>query len=96
MQILRTAEFSSWLSSASSKVQALIEARTFRIVHYNHLGDFKYLGDGLSELRWKNGLRIYFTRIDTKVLLLLNGGLKNDQKSDIKKARILVERHTSS
>ena len=73
-----------------------MESRIFRIEHYDHFGDAKHLGEGLSELRWENGLRIYFARTDTRVVLLLNGGGKNDQKKDIKKARILLDRYTSS
>ncbi len=96
MQILRSKEFESWLNSQSAKLQALVEVRVFRIEHYDHFGDAKHLGEGLSELRWKNGLRVYFARTGTRVLLLLHGGGKNDQKNDIKKARLLLERYTST
>ncbi len=77
-------------------VKALIEARTYRIEHYDHFGDAKYLENGLSELRWKSGLRVYFGRVEKKIILLLHGGGKNDQKKDIKKAQILLERYTST
>ena len=93
MKVARTHEFEQWLASESAKVQALVESRVFRIEHYDHFGDAKYLGGGLSELRWKSGLRIYFARTDTRVVLLLHGGGKNDQKNDIKKARVLLSRY---
>jgi len=96
MQILRSEEFESWLAGQSAKLTALIEVRIFRIENYDHFGDAKHLGDGLSELRWKNGLRVYFARVGSRVVLLLNGGGKNDQKKDIKKARVLLGRYTSS
>ena len=80
----------------SAKMQALVEARIFRIERYDHFGDAKHLLEGLSELRWKNGLRVYFARVGTRVILLLHGGGKNDQKNDIKKAKILLGRYTSS
>lgn len=96
MQILRSNDFESWLESESAKIQALVESRIFRIEHYDHFGDAKHLGDGLSELRWKNGLRVYFVRVGQRVVLLLNGGGKNDQKNDIKKARVLLQRYTNS
>ena len=95
MQVIRITEFERWLSAESAKIQALVESRVFRIEHYDHFGDAKHLGDGLSELRWKNGLRVYFARVGQRVVLLLHGGGKNAQKNDIKKARILLERHTS-
>jgi len=96
MQVIRITEFELWLSSESAKIQALVESRVFRIEHYDYFGDAKHLGEGLSELRWKNGLRVYFARVGQRVVLLIHGGGKNAQKSDIKKARVLLERHTSS
>ena len=74
----------------------MVESRVFRIERYDHFGDAKHLGEGLSELRWKNGLRVYFARVGNRVVLLLHGGGKSDQKNDIKKARVLFERYTSS
>jgi putative addiction module killer protein len=96
MQVIRTKEFENWLNKESSKIQALVESRVFRIEHYDHLGDAKHLGDGLSELRWKNGLRVYFARVGARVVLLIHGGGKNAQKNDIKKARALLERYSDS
>ena len=96
MQVIRAPEFENWLSSESAKVQALVESRVFRIEHYDHLGDAKHLGDGLCELRWKNGFRVYFARVGQRVVLLIHGGGKNAQKSDIKKARALLERYSDS
>ena len=94
MQVSRTSEFESWLSDEFQKIQALVESRIFRIENHDHFGDAKNLGEGLAELRWKNGLRIYFTRIGQRMVLLLHGGGKSDQKNDIKKARVLIERYT--
>ena len=96
MKVLRTQEFEEWLVSVPAKTQALVEARIFRIELYDYFGDAKHLGDGLSELRWKNGIRVYFARTDERVVLLLHGGGKGGQKNDIKKARILLERYTDS
>ena len=96
MQVIRSSEFENWLTAESAKIQALVESRVFRIERYDHFGDAKHLGEGLSELRWKNGLRVYFARVGNRVVLLLHGGGKNDQKNDIKKARVLFERYTSS
>ena len=94
MQVIRTPEFELWLEAAPAKIQALIESRVFRMERYDHLGDAKHLGDGLAELRWKNGLRVYFGRVGHRVVLLIHGGGKHAQKSDIKKARALLERYS--
>lgn len=93
---MRSAEFERWLTAESAKIQALVESRIFRIEHYDHFGDARHLGEGLSELKWKNGLRVYFARTGARIVLLLHGGGKNDQKNDIKKARILLERYTTA
>ncbi len=69
MQILRSVDFECWLESESAKTQAIVESRIFRIERYDHFGDAKHLGDGLSELRWKSGLRVYFARVGARVVL---------------------------
>lgn len=78
MQIIRSAEFERWLAAEPAKIQALVESRIFRIEHYDHFGDARHLGDGLAELKWKNGLRVYFARTGNRLVLLLHGGGKND------------------
>jgi len=47
-------------------------------------------------LKWENGKRVYFAKTEPVIILLLNGGLKNAQKKDIQKARILLERYANS
>jgi putative addiction module killer protein len=96
MQVKRTFEFESWLAASSAKIRAQVEARIYRIENFDHFGDAEYLGDGLVELRWKNGLRVYFARTGNRLILLLHAGGKHDQKNDIKKARILLKRYTSA
>ena len=95
ISIEQTTEFSDWFESLSLKEQLQIDSRIQRIRDHLHFGDVKNLGDGLAELRWKNGKRIYFAKIGTTIILLLNGGLKNAQKKDIQKARILLKRHAN-
>ena len=93
MQLLKTFEFESWLKEKSAKTRSLIESRLFRIEHYSHFGDAKYLGDRLAELRWKNGLRVYFAKISANTIVVILGGQKNGQSKDIKEARILLQGH---
>jgi len=96
LRIERTPEFMDWLQILNLKDQLQVASRIQRIRDHVHLGDAKNLGDGLAELRWKNGRRVYFSKIGTVVILLLNGGLKNAQKKDIEKTRILLERYANS
>jgi len=60
-----------------------------------YFGDSRSLGEGLFELKWKNGMRVYYSRkrigkIDTIVLW---GGFKGTQTTDIKKARSIKARY---
>ncbi len=89
----RTEDFQHWFEKETLKSQAQIETRIINIQLHHHFGDVKNLGDGLAELRWKNGRRIYFSVVEDTVILLLIGGIKNAQNKDIKKARVLFKRY---
>jgi len=96
MRVKRTIEFEQWYDEQTVKDCAQVDARIFRIEEHKHFGDAKDLGQGLAELRWTNGRRVYFARMfdaDGTLVLLLLGGLKNGQKKDIKKARILIQKY---
>lgn len=98
MDIRATAEFREWLDNMPEHLRALVRDRLDRIRDSDHFGDAKNLGSGLFELRWKNGLRVYFAYImgkDGKAILLLLGGDKDGQKRDIRKARTLLARETT-
>ena len=96
MKIIQIKEFKDWLSEQTGSIQSHVALRMNKIEYDEHFGDVKYLGNKLSELRWKNGLRIYFSRTGEKMLLFLIGGSKNEQKKNIKKARILISRYADS
>ncbi len=55
------------------------------------------LGDGLFELKWKNGLRVYFGYVEMngRAALVLLGGEKHGQNRDIAKARGILARETA-
>ena len=96
--ILTAVEFTEWLDSLGHKFRALVDARLDRIVQSNYFGDMKSLGDGLFELRWKNGTRVYYSYLvnaEGRVALMLLGGGKNGQDRDIAKARKIQSREGS-
>jgi putative addiction module killer protein len=96
MRLKRTRAFSDWFESLIVREQAQVDARLHRIEQHNHFGDVRDLGDGLAELRWTNGRRVYFTRAidqDGSLILLILGGMKNGQKKDLKQARLLVQKY---
>ena len=80
--------FTEWFSGLRDRqARARIVARLERLETGN-FGDCKGVGGGVSELRidWGPGYRVYFGRDGQTVILLLCGGDKRKQDSDIKKA----------
>ena len=70
-----------------SEAEGRIVARIARLAAGN-FGDCKPLGDGVWELRidWGPGYRVYYAMIDRRCVLLLGGGDKRRQSTDIKRA----------
>ena len=58
-------------------------------IKYGNFGDYKYLGDRVNELRvdFGPGYRVYFSIKNSEIIILLIGGDKSTQNSDIKKAK---------
>jgi putative addiction module killer protein len=95
IQIKKSSEFIEWYESLRLREQVQIDARIDRIKAHAHFGDTKYLSEGLYELRWANGWRVYFYRQSVKIIIILYGGSKNGQEKDIRKARILLGRYAN-
>jgi len=73
-----------------------IEDRLSRIRDYGHFGTAKNLGDGIAELKWANGRRVYFaTSFDTdgQLVIIILGGNKNGQSKDIAKAKKILSKY---
>lgn len=75
-----------WYLSLDNSQKIIISKRLIRVKNDNY-GDYKDLGKGLKELRFKTGLRIYFTETENVIVILLNGGDKKQQSKDINKAK---------
>jgi len=81
--------FYEWLEDLDKRVMAKVSKRLLRLSMGN-FGDCKSLGNELFELRFSEGIRIYFSKVNNKIVLLLTGGNKNnkgEQSRDISKAR---------
>jgi putative addiction module killer protein len=80
--------FESWLMSLKDdRAEARIDARINRLSHGN-FGDCKPVGNGVWELRidYGPGYRVYYAIVGQRCVLLLCGGDKRKQSSDIAKA----------
>ena len=62
----------------------------------NNLGDYKFIGNKIYELRIHcgAGYRVYYTLRTNTIILLLAGGDKSSQKKDIEKAKAILEELT--
>lgn len=81
--------FQEWVESVKDNaVKAAVAARINR-VRAGTLGDWKSVGTGVFELRVNlgPGYRVYFGRDGNTVVILLTGGEKRSQDSDIKRAK---------
>jgi len=88
----KTDIFVQWLDELRDiRARARIQARIERLAA-GYLGDVKPVGDGVSELRidYGPGYRVYFTRRGNEVVILLAGGDKSTQDTDIKIAQGLA------
>ena len=94
-QVLKTQEFTEWFETLPAATQGLILARLHRLSVEGHYG-FINTFDGLIELKWKSGLRVYTARIGKIVIIALGGGNKNGQSKDIKKAKKILSKIKSS
>jgi putative addiction module killer protein len=70
------------------KAQARIVAR-LDSAKLGNLGDWKAVGGGVREMRIHvgAGYRLYFVQRQSQILILLCGGAKSSQRSDIAKAK---------
>jgi putative addiction module killer protein len=92
IEIIKSDTFDSWLQNLRDiRARARILARIDRLAQGNP-GDVKPVGEGISEMRidYGPGYRIYFIKQGLIVAILLCGGDKSSQDSDIKIAKAIA------
>jgi putative addiction module killer protein len=84
-EIIKSEVFDTWLASLKDRqaVQRVL-ARLDR-VRLGNLGDAKFLRDGVSEMRidYGAGYRLYFTKREGVLVILMCAGDKRTQNKDI-------------
>ena len=88
-QLRQTDTFAKWLRGLRDrKAQARILTR-LDSAKLGNLGDCKAVGAGVREMRIHvgSGYRLYFVERKSQIVILLCGGSKSSQRSDIAKAK---------
>jgi len=93
LQIRKTHVYADWIDNLRD-----LQGRTRILVRVERLaagnpGDFKSVGGGVSELRihFGPGYRVYFTQRGQDIVILLAGGDKSSQPTDIQTALQLAK-----
>jgi putative addiction module killer protein len=91
--IKQTEIFSKWLYKLKDIQGKVAILRRIERIKSGNFGDSKSVGDELFELRITKGpaYRVYYTKRDGEVVILLVGGDKSTQSKDIAKAKQLKE-----
>jgi len=88
IEIRKTEAYARWLDGLHDiRARARVMTRIERLAAGNS-GDVKPVGEGVSELRinYGPGYRVYYTMRGRTVVILLAGGEKRTQATDIKTA----------
>jgi len=88
IEIRKTEVFARWMDGMRDmRARARVQVRIERLAS-GHRGDAKAVGEGVSELRidYGPGYRVYFTHRGATVVILLAGGDKRTQATDIRTA----------
>ena len=88
MRVDQTEAYLDWINTLKDRAsRARIQVRVDRLIHGNP-GIHRNLTEGVSELKIDvgPGYRVYYTQRGNRLLLLLAGGDKSTQQSDIKRA----------
>ena len=80
--------FTEWINSLKDAQGANKILLRIRRIQTGNLGNHKFIADGVFELRIKfgPGYRVYFGKVENRIILLLCGGDKSSQESDIGQA----------
>jgi len=93
IEVRKTEIFTKWFEDLKDrKARARIQARIDR-VEMGNFGDVSPVGEGVSELRifYGPGYRVYFVQRNSVVVVLLSGGDKSSQQSNIARAKEIAK-----
>jgi len=90
--VKRLPEFDAWLDGLRDRETKIRLARRLDKAQRGNLGDVQSVGDGVMEMRefFGPGWRMYFAQHGTVLVVMLGGGSKASQASDIAKSKRLA------
>lgn len=93
MTIRETEVYKKWfarLRDTVAKARILVRIRR---VSLGNFGEYRDLGDSVSELKFRfgPGYRVYYTIRNGELVILLAGGDKSTQSNDIARAKALAK-----
>jgi putative addiction module killer protein len=92
IEVRQTEVFASWfVNLRDRKAKARVQVRIDRM-EVGNFGDVAPVGQGISEMRiaYGPGYRVYFVQKGPIIVILLCGGDKSSQSSDIIKAKAIA------
>lgn len=90
--IRQTQEFQDWLDGLKDMTAQLHIVARLRLAEAGNLGDWKPVGGEVSEMRiaFGPGYRLYFTKRQNVLIVMLAGGDKSTQARDVKRAQKIL------
>lgn len=90
-KVKRMPEFDEWFDSLKDGMTRVRLAKRLDKVQRGLLGDVEPVGEGVYEMRefFGPGWRMYYVEHDGRLIVLLGGGDKSTQQSDIQKAIVI-------
>jgi putative addiction module killer protein len=89
LEIVQSETFARWIGKLKDRqAVARINARIRRLSDSGHFGDVKSVREGVSEMRidYGPGYRLYFMQRGAVLVVLLAGGNKRTQDTDVERA----------
>ena len=86
--VKRLEEFSDWLKGLKDELTRLRLIKRLRKVQLGNLGDVEPVGEGVYEMRehFGPGWRMYYVQRGSVLIVMLGGGNKSTQQTDINRA----------
>jgi putative addiction module killer protein len=91
--VIETEKFSEWLDTLKDGATRIRLGRRLDKARRGNLGDVKPVGEGVFEMRefFGPGWRLYYVERSGALIIMLGGGNKSSQSSDIEQAQQLAK-----